>query len=50
MQVDPFTPTLKAPGTNRLKLDFDEPLSNFTFKFSLCRSSKVMVFKKVTDS
>jgi len=31
--VDPIKPTLKAPGTKRLKLDFDEVLSNFTFKF-----------------
>jgi hypothetical protein len=27
--------TLKAPGTKRLKLDYDEPLSNFAFKFNL---------------
>jgi hypothetical protein len=30
-------PTLKAPGTKRLKLDYDEPLSNHAFKFNLRR-------------
>jgi hypothetical protein len=28
-------PMLKAPGTKRLKLNYDEALSNFAFKFSL---------------
>ena len=37
MQVDPTKPTLKAPGTERLKLKSDEPLSNFAFKFNLRR-------------
>jgi len=27
--------TLKAPGTKRLKLEHDEPVSNFAFKFNL---------------
>ena len=31
VQVDPNKPTLKAPGTNRLKLKYDEPLSSFAF-------------------
>ena len=35
MQVDPVKPALKAPGIKRLKLEFDEPLSNFAFKFNL---------------
>jgi hypothetical protein len=35
VQVDPIKPTLKAPGTKRLKLDHDEPLSNFAFKINL---------------
>jgi hypothetical protein len=30
-------PTLKAPGTKRLKLKCDEPLSNFAFNFNLRR-------------
>jgi hypothetical protein len=32
---------LKAPGTKRLKLKCDEPLSNFAFKFNLRRYIKV---------
>ena len=30
---------LKAPGTKRLKLIYDGPLSNFAFKFNLRRYS-----------
>jgi len=30
-------PVLKAPGTKRLKLKYDEPLSNFAFKCNLHR-------------
>ena len=37
VQVDPIKPTLKAPGSGRLKLKCDEPLSNFAFKFNLRR-------------
>ena len=37
MQVDPIKPTLKPPGTQRLKLKYDEVLSNFAFKFNLRR-------------
>ena len=32
-------PTLKVPGTKRLKLYWDEPPSNFALKFNLCRYS-----------
>jgi hypothetical protein len=39
-QVDPIKPTLKAPGTKRLKLKYDEPLSKFAFKFNLRRYSE----------
>ena len=35
--VDPLSPTLKAPGTKRLKLIYDELLSSFAFKFNLRR-------------
>ena len=35
VQVDPIKPTLKAPGTTRLKLQYDGPLSKFAFKFNL---------------
>ena len=41
MQVDPVKPTLKAPGTKRLKLKYDEPLSNFAFKFNVRRYAEV---------
>ena len=39
VQVDPIKPTLKPPGTDRLKLKYDEPPSNFAFKFNLRRYS-----------
>jgi len=34
-----MTPKLKLPGTTRLKLSHDVPLSNFAFKFNLHRYS-----------
>jgi hypothetical protein len=37
VQVYPFKPTLKAPGTKRLKLKYDEPFSKIAFKFNLRR-------------
>ena len=37
MQFDPIRPTLKAPGTMRLKLKYGKPPSNFAFKFNLRR-------------
>ena len=33
-------PTLKAPGTKRLKLKYDNLLSSFAFKFNLRRYTK----------
>ena len=43
MQVDPTTikPTLKASGTKRLKLKYDEPLPSFAFKFNSRRYTEV---------
>jgi len=38
VQVDPINPTLKAPGTNRLKLKYDKLLSillQFCFQIQL---------------
>ena len=35
--VDPNKPTLKAPGSRRLKLEDEKKLSNFAFKFNLRR-------------
>jgi hypothetical protein len=37
VQVDPIKPQLKLPGTKRLKLKCEEPLSNSVFKFKLRR-------------
>ena len=37
VQVDPMKSMLKAPGTKRLKLKHDEPLSNFALKLNLRR-------------
>jgi len=37
VQVGRMRPTLKAPGTKRLKLKYDVPLSHFAFKFNLRR-------------
>jgi hypothetical protein len=39
VQVDPIKPTLKAPGTKRLKLKCHKLLSSFAFKFNLRRYS-----------
>jgi len=41
VQVDPMKPTLKAPGTKRLKPKCHEPLSNFAFKINLRRYTMV---------
>ena len=40
MQVDPIKHTLKAPGTKRLQLKYDKPLSFFAFNFNLRRYNK----------
>ena len=40
MQDDPIKIKLKALGTKRLKLKYDEPLSKFAFKFNLRRYTK----------
>ena len=37
MQVDPIKPTLKPPGTRRLKVHDDEPPSNVSFTTNLRR-------------
>jgi len=37
VQVDPIKPTLKAPGSKRLKLKYDNLHSSFAFKFNLRR-------------
>jgi len=37
VQVDPIKPTLKAPASQRLKLEHAKLLSNFVFNFNLRR-------------
>jgi len=37
VQVDPMKPTLKPPGSKRLKPEHDKLLSNFAFNFNLGR-------------
>ena len=37
MRVHPIKPTLKAPGTKRLKLTYDKLLSSFAINFKLRR-------------
>ena len=39
VQVEPIKPTLKAPGSKRLKLEHEKTLSNFAFKLNLRRYS-----------
>ena len=50
MQVDPIQPTLKPTGTKRLKLQYDETLSKFAFKFNSHRYSKEPVFAAASVS
>jgi len=40
VQADPIKPTLKPPGTKRVKLEYDGLLSSFGFKFDLRRYTK----------
>jgi hypothetical protein len=40
MQIDPIKATLKAPGSQALKEQYDKLLSTFAFKFNLRRYSK----------
>ena len=40
MQLEPFKPTLKAPGTYLLKLKYDEVFPGFAFNFNLRRYTK----------
>jgi hypothetical protein len=47
VQADRIKPTLKAPGTKRLKLPHDEPLSSFAFEFNLRRFNLVERLKSM---
>ena len=42
MQGAAINPTLKAPGTKRLKLKCDDLVANFGFKYNLRRNTKAM--------
>ena len=50
VQVDPIKPTLKAPGTERLKLEHDEMPSNFALSLSLRRYSWTRAASRATAS
>jgi SNF2 family DNA or RNA helicase len=41
-------PTLKTPGTKRLKLTCNKLLSNAAFKFELRHCNKVLIFSQFT--
>ena len=47
MQVDPIKPTLKAPGSKRLKLEHEKLLSNFAFNFNLRRYTEGIPDKQI---
>jgi len=52
VQLEPIKPTLKAPGTKSLKLNYDEPLSFFAFKLNLRRYNEdrlAMLMSKIDD-
>ena len=42
VHADPVKPTLKAPGTKRFKLTYDEVLSSFAFKLNLRHCIEVL--------
>jgi hypothetical protein len=48
VQVDPFRTMLKAPGTKRLTLNYDGPLSKFAFNFNLRRHTMVFVLSAIS--
>jgi len=51
VQLDPIQPTLKAPGTNLLTLEFDEPLSNFALNFNFrCYNEELLKLRKKTTT
>ena len=50
MQVDPMKLTLIAPEAMRLKLKYDEPLSNFAFNFNSRRYKKELDEQAAKDA
>jgi hypothetical protein len=49
MHFDPIKPKLKAPGTERLRLKYEELLSNFGLKCNLRRYIKASVHKPLVS-
>jgi hypothetical protein len=50
VHVAPINHNLKAPGTQRVKVKHDGPLSNFAFKFNLRRYTKAKAKNKDKDA
>ena len=51
MLVAPMKPTLKALGAKRLKLKYDEELSNFAFTFKLrAATSRTVLFLNAPET
>jgi hypothetical protein len=48
VQVDPINTTLKAPGTKRLKLNYDAPRSSFAFNFDVRRYTVERQLQEIT--
>jgi len=46
VQVEPMKSKLKAPGTKRLKLKYDNLLSSFAFKFNLRLYMEEIVYQR----
>ena len=46
MQVHPMKSALKPPGSKRLKLKYDKPLSNCAVKFNLRRYNEFEMLTK----
>jgi len=44
VQADPIKLKMNPPGTERLKLKYDDPLSNFAFRFNLRRYNTAVSF------
>jgi len=42
VQVDPIKPTLKAPGSKRLKIKRDKLVSRFAFNFNMRRYTEAL--------
>ena len=50
VQVEPIKPTLKAPGSERSKLKYDEPLSTLAFNFNMRRYTKELSYAHAVEA